>query len=43
MRFLSLAGCCSTVGIIIVFIASDAPGAPFGLDLYSAAIRGLIE
>jgi hypothetical protein len=29
--------------IIIVFIPGDAPYAPIGLDLYSAAIRGSIE
>jgi hypothetical protein len=43
MRFLSLPGWCPAVGMIIVFIAGDAPGAPSGLDLYSAAIRAQLN
>jgi len=41
--FVGETGWCPAVGIIIVFIAGDAPCAPIGLWSHSAAIRGSID
>ena len=43
MRFLSLAGWCPVLAIIIVFIAGDTHGRQLVSGLYLAAIRGSIE
>jgi hypothetical protein len=43
MQFMSLAGWCSILGMIIVFIAGDTPCAPIGHDLDSVAMDGSIE